>query len=166
MAIVGLAWQKGGTGATGAPISVGNTQMPVAVSKTVIDINKIENGTNNIAAISLGAADQVVVQTIPAFTILLGIQAVITTLVDSSTTRIDLGDSSSATLFVNNYTTPFTAGSVLTQATTTNPLKFYTAADQLLLKLTGTYTTSSKGAIRFVVITMDGSADPISTTQS
>lgn len=159
-------WQKGGTGATGGPASVGNIQLPVAVSKTVLDINKIENGTNNIAAVALGAADSVVVQSIAANTILLGLQAIVTIGIDASTTRIDLGDTGSATRYVSNYTTPFTAGSVLTQAVTTNPLRFYTAADTLLLKLTGTYTTSSVGAIRFVVITMDASADPISTTQS
>lgn len=159
-------WQKGGVGATGGPISVGNSPQPFAVSKTVIDINKIENGTNNIAAIALGAADSVVVQTIPANTILIGLQAIVTIGIDTSTTRIDLGDTGSATRYVSNYTTPFTAGSVLTQAVTTNPLRFYTAADQLLLKLTGTYTTASVGAIRFVVYTADASADPISTTQS
>lgn len=166
MAVVGLAWQKGGSGATGGPLGVGNSQLPLSASKNVLDINKIMNGTNNITAIALGAADQVVVQTIPANTILVGLQAIVTIGIDTSTTRIDLGDTGSATRFVSNYTTPFTAGSVLTQAVTTNPLKFYTAADQILLKLTGTYTTSSVGAIRFVVYTLDASADAISTTQA
>lgn len=166
MAVVGLAWQKGGTGATGGPNSVGNLTQTTAVSKTVLDINKIENGTNNITAIALGAADSVVIQTIPANTILLGLQAIVTIAIDTSTTRIDVGDTGSATRYVSNYTTPFTVGSVLTQAVTTNPLRFYTAADQLLLKLTGTYTTASVGAIRFVIWTLDASADPISTTQS
>jgi len=166
MTVWNTAWQKGGTGATGGPIGIGNSQLPLAVSKTVIDINKLMNGTNNVAAIALGAADQVVVQQFPANTILVGLQAIITTLVDSSTTRIDLGDGGSATRYVSNYTTPFTVGSVLTQALTTNPLYFYTTADKLLLKLTGTYTTSSQGAIRFVIYTVDASADPIATTQS
>lgn len=156
-------WQKGGTG---GPISVGNSPSPLAVSKTVIDINKVLNGTGNIAAIALGAADSLAVQQFPAGTILLGVQAIVTIGIDSSTTRIDLGDANTATRYVSNYTTPYTAGSVLTQALTTNPLRFYSAADALLLKLTGTYTTASVGAIRFVVYTLDGSADPISTTQS
>lgn len=159
-------WQKGGTGATGGPAGLGNTMTGVNISKTVIDINKIENGTNNITAVALGAADSVVVQKFPAGTLLVGLQAIITTTVDTSTTRIDLGDGASATRFVSNYTTPYTAGSVLTQAVTTNPLFFYSTADNLLLKLTGTYTTASAGAIRFVIMTVDASADPISTTQS
>lgn len=159
-------WQKGGVGATGGPNAVGNNPFPVTQSDVVIDINKIENGTNNVTAVALGAADSVVVMTIPANTVLLGVQAIVTIGVDTSTTRIDLGDTGSATRFVNNYTTPYTVGSVLTQALTTNPLKFYTAADQLLLKLTGTYTTSSVGAIRFVIWTMNASPVPISTTQA
>lgn len=159
-------WQKGGTGATGGPNAVGNNPQPLTQSNVVIDINKIENGTNNITAVALGAADSVVVMTIPANTVVLGIQAVVTIGIDSSTTRIDLGDTGSATRFVSNYTTPLTAGSVLTQAVTTNPLRFYSTADTLLLKLTGTYTTSSVGAIRFVVWTLNALADPISTTQS
>jgi hypothetical protein len=166
MAVITKAWQKGGLTATGGPVGVGNSPSPISVAKHVIDINKIMNGTNNIAAVSLGAADQVPVMQFPAGTILLGLQAVISIAIDSSTTRIDLGDGGSATRFVSNYTTPLTLGSVLTQALTTNPLYFYSTADQLLLKLTGTYTTASVGAIRFVIYTMDASADPISTTQS
>ena len=157
-------WQKGGTGATGGPISVGNSPLPIAVSKTVIDINKILNGTNNVAAISLASGDSVVVQTIPANTILLGLQ-VIVTITDAESSAVSVGDTGSATRYVNGAST-LTAGTVLTQATTTNPLHFYSAADTLLIKFTGTYTTSSTGAYRFVVYTMDASADPIATTQS
>jgi len=164
MTVWTTAWQKGGLGATGGPVSVGNSQLPIAVSKTVIDINKLENGTNNVSAITLASGDAVVVQQIPANTILLGLQ-VICTITDTGSSTVSVGDSGSATRYVNAASTP-TAGTVLTQATTTNPLRFYSTADTLRLTLNGTYTTASKGAYLFVVYTMDASPDPISTTQS
>lgn len=156
-------WRKGGTG---GPASVGNLTQTVSVSKSVLDLNKIINGTNNVAPIALATGDALVIQNMPAGTILLGFQAIITTTLDTSTTSLVIGDAGSTNRYVTAYTTPYTAGSVLPQALTTNPLRFYSTADNLLITLTGTYTTATQGAIRFVVITADGSADPISTTQS
>lgn len=158
-----LQYRKGGTG---GPISVGNSPLPIAVSKTVIDLNQIINGTNNVPAQAISSGDAIAIQNFPAGTILLGLQAVITTTLDTSTTSFVIGDAASTNRYTTTYTTPFTAGSVITQALTTNPLRFYSAADNLLITLTGTYTTASKGAIRFVVYTLDASADPISTTQA
>jgi hypothetical protein len=164
MTIWTTAWQKGGLGATGGPLSVGNSPQPISVSKTVIDINKLMNGTNNVAAITLASGDSVVVQTIPANTIVLGLQ-VIVTITDAESSTVSVGDSGSATRYVNAAST-LTAGTVLTQALTTNPLHYYAAADTLRIQFNGTYTTSSTGAYRFTIWTLDATADPISTTQS
>lgn len=156
------AWEKGGTG---GPASVGNAS-GISVSKSVIDLNKVINGTNNVPAIALATGDALVIQQMPAGTILLGLQAIITTTLDTSTTSLIIGDAASTNRYTTAYTTPYTAGSVITQASTINPLRFYATADRLLITLTGTYTTASQGAIRFVVYTMDATADPISTTQA
>jgi len=158
-----LQYRKGGTG---GPLGVGNSPLPITVSKTVIDLNKIINGTNNVAAQAITTGDAIAIQNFPAGTVLLGLQAVITTTLDTSTTSLVIGDAGSTNRYTTAYTTPYTAGSVITQALTTNPLRFYSTADNLLITLTGTYTTATQGAIRFVVYTLDASADPIATTQS
>jgi hypothetical protein len=156
-------FRKGGTG---GPIAVGNAPQAVSVGKHVIDLNVILNGTNNVTAQALNTGDAIAVVNFPAGTVLLGLQAIITTTLDTSTTSLVIGDAGSTNRYTTAYTTPYTAGSVITQASTVNPLRFYSTQDSLLLTLTGTYTTASKGAIRFVWWTLDGSADPISTTQA
>lgn len=69
---------------------------------------------------------------------------VVTALSLGAGARIDLGDSSSDTLYVNNATT-LTAGTNLTIATGS---KLYTAANTLDLKVTG--GTIATGVLRFV----------------
>lgn len=165
MTVYNLAWQKGGLAATGGPIGVGNSQLPFAVSKTTLNLNKILNGTNNIASQAITTGDAVIFQQLPANTVLVGLQ-VIVTITDNASSSVSVGDSGSATRFVSAAAT-LTAGTVLTQAVTTNPLRFYSTADSLRMTFNGTYVAAtSVGEYRFVIYTADASADPISTTQA
>ena len=164
MAILTNAWQKGGPGAT-ALSGLGNIPQGLCVAKHNIDINKILNGTNNIPATAIATGSQIPLMQLPANMALVGLQAIVTTAFDASTSTLSIGDGASGTRYVSGAST-LTAGTVLTQAVTTNPLRFYATADQLLLTLNGTYTTASVGALRFVAVFYDASADPISTTQA
>lgn len=164
MAVLTSAWQKGGSGATGG-VGIGNLELPVSTIKYDIDINKVLNGTNNIPATAIATGSQIPMLPLPANTILLGLQAIVVTAFDASTTSLSIGDGGSGTRFVNAASS-LTAGTVLTQAVTTNPLRFYSTADTLLLTLNGTYTTASIGKLRIVAIVADATADPIATTQS
>lgn len=103
----------------------------------------------DVTAGTFVSADQYVAIALPAFTSIVGLQAIcVTALSLGAGARIDIGDSSAATTFVNNATT-LTASTVLTQAVTTNPLKFYSAGDQLLIKITG--ATIASGILRLVI---------------
>lgn len=96
---------------------------------------------------------------IPAFTQLDFIQAiVVTSLTLSGTPSISVGDTANTTLFVNGAST-LTAGTVLTEATTTNPLKFYSALNYIVLTITGSSTFPGTGLIRFVVGLTDCTRD-------
>ena len=77
-------------------------------------------------------------------------------------TRLDLGDTGSATRYVNNMAT-FTLGTQATQALTTMPLYSYTAADKLLLKIT---TAPTAGVIQVTIGLIDFSSSPAMTTQA
>lgn len=164
MTVLSKVWQKGGTGAT-ALAGLGNVPQGYNVAKYNIDINKILNGTNNISALTIATGDQLPIMTIPAGMAIVGINAQITTAFDANGGSIALGDSTSASRFIATWTT-LTANTYPIIATTANPLAFYSTADNLLLKLTGTWSTASVGAVRFVVAFRDDSADPIATTQA
>lgn len=118
----------------------------------------------DISAFTGATGDQVYLMALPAFTQINWIQAIVVTAVSvGSGPGISLGDTGSATRYVNAAST-LTAGTVLTQAVTTNPLKFYSAADQLLLKIAGG-TLPGTGLIRFVICLSDCTADAPMTTQ-
>jgi len=105
----------------------------------------------------------VALMTLPAFTQVDGIQVIVQTAVASGNT-ISVGDSSSTTLYVSGAT-PTTVGTVLTQAITTNPLKFYGAtADTLNVTVTNS-TLPTTGVLRFIVKLTDMSRNAIMTVQ-
>lgn len=135
----------------GGLTGISNKHLPVCHQKFEYDLSTFTGAT----------ADQAYLIAIPAKTILLGLQAELVT-ATTGVTRFDLGDTSSATLYVNNHAT-FTAGSVMTQAVTTNPLKYYATADKLLLKITGVPAT---GTLRFGVTWIDNTRDQPMTVQS
>jgi hypothetical protein len=135
----------------GGTSGVSNKHLGVAIQKFEYDLSTFTGAS----------ADQAYLIAIPAKTILLGLQAELVT-ATTGVTRFDLGDTSSATLFVSNHAT-FTAGSVMTQAVTTNPLKYYATADKLLLKITGVPAT---GTLRFLTLMVDATRDAPMTTQS
>jgi hypothetical protein len=96
---------------------------------------------------------------IPAFTQLDSIQViVVNALTLSGTPSISVGDTANSTLFVNGAST-LTAGTVLTQATTTNPLKFYSALNYIVLTITGSSVFPGTGLLRFVVTMTDCTRD-------
>lgn len=104
------------------------------------------------------------IMTIPAFSTLQSLQViVVTALTLSGTPTVNVGDTSDRALFVAAAST-LTAGTVLTQALTTNPLKFYAAADKLTLSLTGATIFPGTGLIRFVVGLIDCTRDAPMTT--
>jgi hypothetical protein len=153
------AYKKGGA----TLIGVGQSQ-PQLVIKHEIDLAKVIAGSNNQPAIALASNDKLTIMTIPALFQLDSLQAICqTALVLGSSPAISVGDSSSDTIFVNAAST-LTAGTILTQAVTTNPLKTYATADALNLKVTGGSAATATGIIRFVIRGTDLSRDPITTT--
>lgn len=107
------------------------------------------------------------IMTIPAKTSLVFLQVLIgaTALTLAGTPSVSVGDSGNTTLYVNAAST-FTAGLALTQAVTTNPLKYYASADKLTLTLTGASTFPGVGVIHFTVGFVDNTYDLAMTTQS
>lgn len=136
----------------GGTVGISNKHLPVCHQKFEYDISTFTGVTT----------DQAYLIAIPAKTILLGLQAELVT-ATTSVTRFDLGDTSSATIFVSNAAT-FTAGYVMTQAVTTNPLKYYATADKLLLKIT--FSGTLAGTLRFGVTWIDNTRDAPMTTQA
>lgn len=141
--------------AIGGVSGISNKHQPRCVQKFQYDVSTFTGTTGQ--SINLIA--------IPAFTQLDFVQAVIvTSLTVSGTSSISLGDTANTTLFVNAAAT-LTAGTVLTEATTTNPLKFYSALNYLVLTITGSSTFPGTGIIRFVVGLTDCTADAPMVTQ-
>lgn len=111
-----------------------------------------------------GATTQsVALMTIPAFTQIDTIQVINPTAIASGNT-VSIGDSAATTTYVN-AATPTTVNTVLTQAITTNPLKFYAAADTLNLTLTNS-SLPTTGILRFVIKLTDCSRNAKMTTQA
>lgn len=139
--------------ATG-PIGLSSDRLP-AFQEIHYEID-MANVALDVTAGTFVSADQYVVMSLPKHTCLQSLQAIChTALVLGSGARIDIGDktANSATYYVSNATT-LTAGTVLTQAITANPMYFYGAADdQLLLKITGTGIAT--GILRLVIVVAD-----------
>lgn len=136
----------------GGLTGISNKHMPVCLQKFEYDISTFAGAS----------ADQAYLIAIPAKTIILGLQAELVT-ATASVSRFDLGDTGSATLYVSNAAT-FTAGYVMTQAVTTNPLKYYATADKLLLKIT--YSGTLSGTLRFSVLWADNTRDAPMSVQA
>lgn len=120
------------------------------------------------AAVTAGllTTEYVVVATIPANTAfrLLQVECV-DAIVLGAGARIDVGDSGSATQFVNNAST-LTAGTDLTLASQIGSTEVYGAANELRMKVTGGSLASTTGKIRFVWEQADTSRLAKMTTQS
>lgn len=116
-----------------------------SVSRTFYHIIDIADAITKGGA--LASADKVTVFTpdIDTYIELLRVEAV-TTLDLGTTPRLDVGDGSSDTLFVNNATT-VTAGTDFTIATVG---KLYTAAGSIFAKLSNASGTIATGKLRFV----------------
>ena len=125
----------------------------VTYGKNNVQVIKPEIRMTDVVTAGAATGDKFTVITIPADTYveIMDVEAVDATL--GGVTRVDLGDSSSDTLFINNGAT-FTAGFNYTIATVG---KLYTSADALNLKLTGTFTAA--GVVRFVIRLTDCSRD-------
>jgi hypothetical protein len=112
------------------------------------------------------STDQYLIMSIPQYTAIQSIQAICeTAIVLGAGARLDIGDktANSATFYVNNATT-LTAGTVLTQAQTGNPLYFYgAAADQLLLKVTSGSPLVATGVLHVIVNVCDMTDDKPTT---
>lgn len=117
----------------------------------------------NLASFTGTTGQSVALMSIPAFTQIDSIQVINPTAVASGNT-ISVGDSAATTTYVSGAT-PTTANTVLTQAITTNPLKFYAAADTLNVTVTNA-TLPTTGILRFVVNFTDCSRNVRMTTQS
>jgi hypothetical protein len=130
-------------------LAIGGTTN-VAFPMTINNIIKHEIDIAEAVAAGLLTTEKVRITSLPEDTFLTLYQVeVINALSLGAGARIDIGDSSSDTLFVNNATT-LTAGTNLTIAT---QAKLYTAADNLQLKVTG--GTLATGRLRFVFGVID-----------
>lgn len=117
----------------------------------------------DVTAGTFVSADQYVAIALPAFTTLVGLQAIcVTALSLGAGAAVSIGDTGSGTRFVNGAST-LTAGTVLTQAVTANPLKFYSAGDQLLITITG--ATIASGVLRLVITVGDYTRNQDMTVQ-
>lgn len=105
------------------------------------------------------STDQDYLMALPAFTAVTFLQLYVVTAI-TGTTRIDLGDTGSATRYISNMAT-FTANFQAVQALTTMPIYSYTAADKLLIKLT---TTPTAGVVAITIGLTDFSNDAPMTT--
>lgn len=118
----------------------------------------------DVTAGTFVSADQYVAIALPAFTELKALQAIcVTALSLGAGAAISIGDTGSGTRFVNGAST-LTAGTVLTQAVTTNPLKFYSVGDQLLISITG--ATIATGVLRLIIVVGDMTRNQDMTVQN
>lgn len=137
------------------------------VAGETITVRRWEHEIDIASAVTAGLAttDYVVVVNIPANTYFTVEQVeVVTALSLGAGARIDLGDSGSATVFVNNATT-LTAGTDLTIASRTGNASngaVYTSADTLRCKVTG--GTIASGKLRFVGTIMSAARNAPMTT--
>lgn len=118
------------------------------------------------AAVAAGLAttEYVVIATIPANTWLRMLQVeVVTACSLGAGARIDVGDATTATQFVNNATT-LTAGTDLTLAAYIGATEVYYASNELRMKVTG--GTLASGVIRFAWLQADTGRNARMTTQS
>lgn len=134
--------------ATISTLAQGRATTSVAVGIFQPQIMKHELKLADIVTAGLATTDKVVYFNVPAGTLIedMQVQIVDAALSLGSGARIDVGDSSADTTYVNNATT-LTNNTYLTIATAT---KFYSAADTIAVKITGA-AIASIGTIRIVV---------------
>jgi hypothetical protein len=138
--------QKGGA-ATGG-LGVGNNLYPQVIEYDF----SIPAATAGVLGTAATTGDIYKLFTIPAYTIVLYLQASITTALGTGTTAISIGDSSSAATYVSAYSTT-TTGAITMAATS----KYYNAADYIDLTLTGsTLTAGTAGNIHIIAVLAGG----------
>lgn len=137
--------QKGGA-ATGG-LGVGNNLVPQVITYEF----SVLSATNGVLGTAATTGDIFKLFTIPAKSVLLYIEATITTALNTGTSRIDIGDSAAATTFVNNYTTK-TVGAITMAATA----KYYDSADYISLTLTGSSLSAVAGNIKVIAVLVSG----------
>lgn len=146
--------------ATITGLNTGDSEV-FGVGKGQVEIVKHEISIADMVTAGLVTTDEVNAIIIPADTLLEDMQVEI---VDASLSlgagaRIDVGDSTADTTYVNNATT-LTLGTMLTIATQT---KYYAATDTITVKVTGG-TIASVGTIRIVAKVSDYSRNQPTTT--
>lgn len=118
-----------------------------AYGKNSGQIIKHEIRMADVVTAGAASADKFTVVTVPADTYVEVLDIEVVDAALGGVTRVDVGDSSSDTLFVNNAST-VTSGTNFTIATVG---KLYTSADAVNLKLTTGTAFSATGVVRFVL---------------
>ena len=139
--------RKGGTTGHG----IGNNDR-IFVQTVEIDLAEVQAANPTFAS-----GDLITALAIPADSLLLSLDAEVTEAItsDGTSETVNIGDTGDDDRFVAAATT-LTAGTVLTQELTTNPLNRYSAADALNIKFSATTSVANlAGKINITAVFID-----------